>query len=233
MGRIGHGYGSEWHLLRYLGRHRNNLDITIQDAMSCGELEWLDFGFDPNNPWHDAECKGLDFLGDNSVLQDSWRKYWPQGSGIHNWDAVARASLDGGTEWILVEAKANLEELKSVCKAENKESLIKINAAFDATKKALGVPAEADWMGPYYQYCNRVAALHFLSSHGVTARLLFIYFCGDKGDARRTCPENPEAWKESLGELAQHVGIPGGHFLEGRIHTLFLPVTQGALKSSP
>jgi hypothetical protein len=184
MGRIGHGYGSEWHLLRYLGRHRNLLERTIQEATGCGSLEWLDFGFDKNNLWHDAEWKGLDFLIEDAVLQDSWQRYWPQGAGIHNWDAVARDCSGGKIAWILVEAKANLEELRSGCKAGNTDSLQEIRAAFDTTKKALGVPAEADWMSPYYQYCNRIAALHFLDSHAVDARLLFVYFCGDKGDAR-------------------------------------------------
>src|SRR4030067_1741802 len=32
MGRIGHAYGSEWHLLRYLGRYRKLLDRTIQET---------------------------------------------------------------------------------------------------------------------------------------------------------------------------------------------------------
>lgn len=47
MGKIGHGYGSEWHLLRYLGRHRNLLDNAVRDATRCGRFDWLDFGFDP------------------------------------------------------------------------------------------------------------------------------------------------------------------------------------------
>jgi len=108
MGRIGHGYGSEWHLLRYLGRHRDLLDRVVRETTGCGDLEWLDFGFDPTNPWHDAEWKGLDFLNEDTALQDSWRNYWPQGAGIHNWDAVARVRSEGKDEWILVEAKANL-----------------------------------------------------------------------------------------------------------------------------
>lgn len=225
MGRIGHGYGSEWHLLRYLGRHRNLLDRKIKEVTGCGQIEWLDFGFDVNSPWHDAEWKGLDFLQEDFALQTSWGEYWPQGAGIHNWDAVAQTISGGKAEWILVEAKANLEELRSECQARSKESLRKIRAAFDATKAALGVRAEADWMRPYYQYCNRVAALHFLASHGVAARLLFIYFCGDRGDARRTCPADSVGWEESLRDQSLHVGIPAGSFL--KIQTLFLPVTQG------
>ena len=124
MSWIGHGYGSEWHLLRYLGRHRNLLDSAIQETIGCGELEWLDFGFDSRNPWHDAEWKGMDFLSEDSALQESWRVYWPQGAGIHNWDAVAKGRTAGGqTEGILGEAKANLEELRSECQARSKESL--------------------------------------------------------------------------------------------------------------
>jgi len=115
----------------------------------------------------------------------------------------------------------------STCQARNQESLRKINAALDATKIALGVPAEADWTSPYYQYCNRVAALHFLTSHGVNAKLLFIYFCGDKGDARRTCPVDRQGWEERLEEMRRHVGVPAGHYLKGKIQNLFLPVTQG------
>ncbi len=225
MGKIGHGYGSEWHLLRYLGRHRNLLNRNVSEATGCREIEWLDFGFDPENPWHDAERKGLDFLGEKSVLQEWWRGYWPQGAGIHNWDAVAKCQTTGGqTGWILVEAKANLEELRSVCQARNRESLRKIESAFDATKDALGIPASADWMRPYYQYCNRVAALHFLVSHAIDARLLFLYFIGDRGDAKRTCPKDQSEWEGSLRDVNRHVGLPEGHILEGRIHTLFLPV---------
>src|SRR4030065_2482660 len=132
MGRIGHGYGSEWHLLRYLGRHRNLLDRTIRETTGCGSLEWLDLGIEPNNPRDGAEWKGLNFLAEDTAFQDSWQRYWPQGAGIHYWDAVARDCSGRKTEWVLVEAKVNLEEMRSGCQDRNKESLRKINAAFAA-----------------------------------------------------------------------------------------------------
>ena len=224
MGKIGYGYGSEWHLLRYLGRHRNLLDKAVCEATGCGTIDWLDFGFDANSPGQDAEWKGLDFLNDDDDLQKAWHAYWPQGAGIHNWDAVARASFEGKSVWILVETKANIEELNSECKAQNKESLRKIKAAFDATEKALGVPPETSWMKRYYQYCNRIAALHFLSSHGIDARLVFVYFCGDKGDARRTCPGNPVEWNGALELQRSFVAMPEDHYLARKIHNIYLPV---------
>ncbi len=47
MAEIGHGYGSEWHLLRFLGRHRANLGAAIQRLIGCDTISWLDFPFDP------------------------------------------------------------------------------------------------------------------------------------------------------------------------------------------
>ena len=43
MADIGYGYGSEWHLLRFLGYHRNALDSPILRATGGQEIEWLDF----------------------------------------------------------------------------------------------------------------------------------------------------------------------------------------------
>lgn len=63
MAEIGNGYGSECHLLRYLGRHRKSLNDAVLKALGCnGSIEWLDFLFDERKVWKDAEWKGLDFL---------------------------------------------------------------------------------------------------------------------------------------------------------------------------
>ncbi len=50
MGDMRFGYGSEWHLLRFLGRHRNYLNQQILKVMGsegCCRIEWLDFNFSP------------------------------------------------------------------------------------------------------------------------------------------------------------------------------------------
>jgi len=155
----------------------------------------------------------------------AWKQWWPQRGGIHNWDAVGQIRLGGVEEWLLVEAKANWQELWSDCRASPRGGLGKIERAFGGTKQALGVPEDRDWLHGYYQLCNRVAALYFLNEHGVPARLLCIYFTGDKGDPpRRTCPKNEEGWQESLRAQDEHVGLPRGHILEARTHKMFLPI---------
>jgi hypothetical protein len=216
MGKMGYGYGSECHLLRFMGR--------ILAVIGGDSIDWLDFGFNPNRAWPDAELKGLSFLPEDNAVCDAWKMYWPQGRGIHTWDAIAQVCFGDVEEWLLVEAKANLEELWSDCGAKSARSLTTIKRAFAETRQALGVPEDRDWLHGYYQFCNRVAALHFLNKHLIPARLLYIYFVGDKGNARRTCPQDERGWRDALRAQEAHVGLPGGHKLEIRMHKVFLPV---------
>lgn len=223
MAEMGNGYGSECHLLRFMGRHRHFLDQRILAIVGGDSINWLDFGFNPNKTWPDAEIKSLDFLPEGHAARAAWKGFWPHGRGIHNWDAVGQVHLGDIEEWLLVEAKANLEELGSNCGAKPRGGLGKIERAFDETKRALGVPEDRDWLHGYYQFCNRVAVLYFLNEHDIPARLLYIYFVGDRGDARRTCPQDEKEWEDALRAQEAHVGLPRGHKLEDRIHKLFLP----------
>jgi hypothetical protein len=229
MGGMGSGYGSECHLLRFMGRHRNLLDQRILTSVGGDDINWLDFGFNPSRPWPDAEIKGLDLLCPDDPALAAWRQWWPQGRGIHNWDAVGKVRFGGLEEWLLVEAKANLEELCSDCKATSPTNRPKIERALAETKKALGVPEDRDWLHGYYQFCNRVAVLYFLTQHGIPARLLHLYFLGDRGDPRRTCPYDEEGWQAALRAQEEHVGLPAGHRLQARMHKLFLPIVLEAL----
>ena len=225
MGKIGYGYGSECQLLRFMGRHRHLLDQRVLQVVSGDSIDWLDSDFEPKKKrWPDAEIKSLDFLSQDHPVQAAWKGWWPQGRGIHNWDAVGRVRFGDTEEWLLVEAKANLEELRSNCGATNPTNQEKIERALAETKQALGVQGDRDWLNGYYQFCNRVAVLYFLNQHGVPAHLLHLYFLGDLGDARRTCPGDQEGWQEALRAQGEHVGLPQGHRLEGRMHKLFLPV---------
>ena len=226
MGKMGYGYGSECHLLRFMGRHRHLLDQRILTVVGGDSINWLDFGFNPNKTWADAELEGLSFLPEDDAVYNAWKRYWPQGRGIHTWDAVAQVGFGDMEEWLLVEAKANLEELRSDCRAKSARSLATIKRAFDETKRALGVPEDRDWLYGYYQFCNRIAVLHFLSKHLVPARLLHIYLVGDKGDARRTCPQDERGWTEALRAQEAHVGLSRGHMLEAHMHKIFLPVRE-------
>jgi hypothetical protein len=54
MAEMGIGYGSECHLLRYLGRHRALLDRRILEVTRADTIAWLDHPFDPSKAWLDG-----------------------------------------------------------------------------------------------------------------------------------------------------------------------------------
>ena len=243
MGKIGCGYGSEWHLLRYMGRHRQQLDREILTEIKTGDrIEWLDFGFDQRKEkWYDAELKGLAFLEDPEVL-DAWTDFWPANRNWHkqqNWDAVGRLiASDRSETLLLVEAKAHTGELKSDGCGAGEKSRVKIEDAFEKTIKYLKNTNEVTrkeleyWCGAYYQYANRLAALYFLRREKVKARLVLIYFCRDKfpnGQIRKgkddVCPTDKETWKKALDAQDEYLGLRGNRRLTPYIHKVYLSVT--------
>lgn len=235
MGSIGYGYGSECHLLRYMGRHRRMLDDRLLgEIRSSGAIEWQDFGFDEGQPWPDSEPKGLDFLQDAFPdVVNSWKKEWPQTGSPPNWDAIAwHVTPDGKSrECLLIEAKANLQEIRNPkgCGAKaGSHGRSQIEEFFNKAKGTLGITDCGDWMGAYYQYANRVALLEFLNRHGVPSRLVYIYFIGDRGFAGRQCPASKEEWMPAINAQEQEVlGSKPPADLCPRIHKVFLNVLGG------
>jgi hypothetical protein len=225
MGKRGSGYGSEDHLQRMLADDPAALSAAILHVIgAAGELTWLP-GPARRGGSGRTEWQGVNFLGgepDFDRIYRAWRAFWP--SRNHHWDAVGKLAHGGTVEWLLVEAKGHLHELKSSCAAYNPRSVSMIQAALAETKQALGVPAERDWLKGYYQYCNRLAALHFLTRQGIPARLVLVYFVGDRSGPGRRCPQSAAEWREAMDERARHVGLPPGHSLAGHVHTVFVPV---------
>lgn len=230
MGKIGHGIGSEWHLLRHLGYHRGYLSEKVLEVLPGDSIEWLDFKFThvDKKLGLDHEFDGLEFIEDVDVLKQ-WKAFWPGSGRAQNWDAVARLAHGSKHDWVLVEAKGHLGELKSECGAEKPESKRQIEAALTKTIQAVckpGVPVE-HWLAPYYQMANRLAALHFLNDvcrPVVPARLLYIYFYGDtREDA--DCPQNVAGWVDALDEMTNWLGLDSSRPLFERVYRLFLPVS--------
>lgn len=224
MSRIGYGYGSEWHLLRYLGYQRAALSRTVAQATSATTVEWLDM---PDTPSGETqEWEGIAFLGIDAVIQQRWTTFWPQRGSAQRWDAVARLHGPAGDEWLLVEAKAHVCELHAPCQAKAAASIAQIDRAFDTTRRSVGattVPSAA-WRGLYYQYANRLAALHFLMHNcgpPIPTRLLCIYFYGD-AHPRINGPAHAEAWKPALAAMRRELGIDEQAPLMQRVHHLFL-----------
>jgi hypothetical protein len=192
---------------------------------SEGAIEWLDFNFDRSRKGHDSEIKGLEFLPADSVARRDWPTFWPQRGNVMNWDAIGRMKIDGVDEWLLVEAKAHVEELRSDCLASAEGGLGKILASLETVKQALGI-VQADWRRGYYQMCNRLAVLQFLAERHVQARLVLIYFCGDSFPDNKGffCPASRDGWVAALAEQDRHIGIPEDHAVRARIYKVFLEV---------
>jgi hypothetical protein len=246
VGKMGIGYGSEFHLLRYLGYHRHKLNRAVEEKTGGRVSDWLDSGFGGKEK-PDKEWKGVDFVDSAPDVKSAWVKFWPQTGNVPNWDAVGRLESNSGVEYLLVEAKAHAEELRSSClakkearlgeisnalKATKEGGLEKIKDALKATIKANGFTADVeDWLSPYYQYANRLAHLHFLVEHGIPARLVFIYFYGDNWGAKKlsngkppNCPKQAQQWDAYLKDVHERLGMNGHSKLEQRVHSLFLPV---------
>lgn len=223
MAEIGHGYGSEWHLLRFLGRHREWFDRLVLSKVGGRHVDWLDFPYRAESEWFDAEWKGVDFV-ERAEVREAWRRYWPQTGNVQNWDAVGRLRTEGGTEFLLVEAKAHLAEARSDCGAKTEGGLATIERALQQTKEAFGAPSDVDWLHGYYQYCNRLATLYFLTSNGIPARLLFVYFVGDRPPDGRS-GASAEDWTEAFRTRQQKLGVNPSSQLASRVHDLLIEVS--------
>lgn len=221
-------YGSAWHLLRFLGYHRELLNRRICSSTGLSAVRWLDLRFDGNNG--DQELTGIEFLLDGNVREKEaaqrWKDIWPQRGTQHHWDTVGRAIAgDGSTEWVMVEAKANVEELHSSCGATSARSKEMISDAIKDTAGSLGITDTDSWLSEYYQYAKRLVFLHSLLRSGVNASLVYIYFCGDRRPDNVFCPASEKEWRPVLRRQYSHMGLPDdGRGIMGRVHDVFFGV---------
>jgi hypothetical protein len=189
MAEMGFGYGSEFQLLRFLGHHRNELEGIILRNTQINtnldyDMEWLDYPKDNSRISLDGEHTGISFLPlelQNKTLEN-WKNYWPQGGSLPSWDAVLYCSpvvphSPLKDQWVIIEAKANLEEgIEKGTGAKNEESIKKIESAFKATQKRFNINTENSWLDKYYQFANRLAFVNFMLDNGIECSLLNIYF---------------------------------------------------------
>jgi hypothetical protein len=235
MAHIGYGYGSEWHLLQYLGRRRKALSAEVEAAVGCGALEWLDhedYTDGKTGFRYTRELRGLDFLSKESPVRLQWERMWPQSGNVMNWDAVAKSTTGTNPTWVLVEAKAHIGELASACGA-SEAGLQQIKEVFERTRAELGVRPDCDWLTGFYQYMNRITLLQFLRQRGVDAHLLFVYFTGDRtdvGGSGRECPASEAGWRPALEEQDHRSGIPQTSPIRSFIHRLFLPAYRAQIR---
>ena len=227
MSKLHSEYGSELHLLRYMGRHREELDRLVGAAIGGEVVRWLDFAFARGNTPPDAEPKGIAWSSPDADRSRAWREFWPVTGEQMNWDAVGEATVKGKRAWLMVEAKGHLRELESNCGAKpatQKGGRDQIEMTLNEVKNELGVEHKRSWLLRYYQYCNRLAVLHFLRRQNIPAEMLFVYFTGDTPSKSRQCPRNAQGWAAALRVMHEYVGLPEDSGLRGHVHQLFLPV---------
>jgi hypothetical protein len=105
---------------------------------------------------------------------------------------------------IMVEAKSHVAEIYGDgCKAENENSLRLIERSISAVKAYLGVPDNADWVGPLYQYTNRLSHLYFCQ-HVIKrpAWPINVYFINDPFK-----PTSEHEWKVALPTVKSAAGV--------------------------
>jgi hypothetical protein len=267
MSRLGYGYGSEWQLLHWLAYHRNELNAVVERAIVDGKAEaardsrrytpaeafavdtihWLDVAWSgkPADREQDQEWQGVNFVADDAV-KAAWCKFWPQSGRAQCWDAVGWRATQGGREWLLIEAKAHMDELFAPTHAKG-PGLTMIGTALQNTRAALGVDngnraVAESWLLQYYQYANRLAALHFLNDiardsgdRAVRARLIVVYFTGESMRGRN-CPASATEWDHALEGMYKSLGLLDEHGtfrksgvkrpLMDHVHEVYLPVSK-------
>ncbi len=229
MAEMGLGYGSEYHLLRYLGHHRNELNNIIKaNTRLIGDLMWLDYPKDLKRMSLDGEYTGLKFLNDPifddifsydqiQSLKAGWKDYWPTRGSQQNLDGIIISKYKNHIELIIVEAKAHLREIRSNTESASNE---KIEKAFKETQNNLNI-SNNNWFGKHYQLANRLALINYLKNNEakveINASLLYIYFlngydkrqlCGRKITAiENKSVENQEDWEKIIKNEYIDLGI--------------------------
>ena len=206
----------------------NRCPELLEDQILCqlnslaSEIDWLSpLKSDDYAEYYDQAF--VDKLG-ICLNRIPLRSFWPR-SGPR-WDGLG--ATDGG-QYILVEAKAHVRELRSAMSAKRDSSVNRILYSFSETKKYLHVDARADWTRPFYQYANRLAHLYLLHVlNEVDAYLVNVYFLKDQ-DMRELgtiVPQTIKEWETAI--LAEEIAldIPPRHRLSSRILNTFIDVAE-------
>ena len=176
MAQIGKGYGSEWHLLRFLGHHRHQLENEIKVQLKLGGecvFNWLDFEFDDRDRVvsGDKELTGLGFLRKQSQFPE-----YPTGwESTQSWDAVVYIN----DTLYLVEAKAHVSEIYDKKNNHGGKSRTVILDFMSKQMTTFGCNVnvqESTWLGDYYQMANRLAVAAYLNNKNIPTKVLYIYF---------------------------------------------------------
>ncbi|NWF82859.1 MAG: hypothetical protein HXY18_03410 [Bryobacteraceae bacterium] len=198
--------GSRRQIQTYVNRRQPELDSAIRRAfpdLANAELEWVS----PLESDRFVEYQDGDFLVaiGHPQLGSLLSSFWP--SGGPRWDALARVRLSSSPDGVLlVEAKSYPAEMYSGgCRAEGRSRDL-IAASLSQARKWYCASDAAGWMGPLYQFANRLAHLYFLRElAGIPAWFANVCFIGDshRPAAEIDC-------QEALAAARSNLGLPEG-----------------------
>ena len=215
MAEMGNGYGSEYQLLRFLGHHRNELNMYIKKALNIeSEIEWLDFPYDDNRLSGDGEYIGIEFLDSYSDILAQWKKFWPSLKKAQHWDAIAKTK----DTWLLIEAKAHSKEMISDCTAREKSKEV-IEYRMMELIKRYNITPQGSRLKKYYQKANRILFISFLESIGIRAQIVFIYFINGY---KNIGIENAEEWESLIKEQDMYLGIEKNEWVKDHIKNIII-----------
>jgi hypothetical protein len=164
--------------------------------------------------------------GVREQLQNWWLVHH-RGANTPNWDLAVAAQIEGRAGLVLVEAKANVPELKEEGKyssdehsKNSRENHGQIKAAIaearEGFKKAgLDVQISID---THYQLANRIAFMWKLATLGIPTVLVYLGFTGDDGIRDAGAPfEDGEHWRAAFGAHTKEI-IPKAMLDGGRLN---------------
>lgn len=226
MAQIGHGYGSEYQLLRFLGHHRNLLESSIRKEENISPkkpFNWLDFRFAKSSKSisGDREITGIRFLKNIKQfnLKEEKFKEYPKGfEARQSWDSI----LIVNDTLYFIEAKAHKNELKGGCHAKNTSGILQF---MKDSMLAVGFRDVSNmWLQDYYQLANRLSTIAYLQSKGIKAKVLYIYFENGYYD-RNTDVDlgiDEEEFKEAINIEKRTLGIQNFKGLTSLLSEVFI-----------
>ncbi len=147
--------------------------------------------------------------------KEKLREFWPKNGP--QWDGLAVVDgINGQKGFLLVEAKAHLNETKSDLKATSAESIKKIKESIGRTQGYYEIQPN-DWTEHYYQLGNRIAYLYFMNEIlDIPTWLVLINFTD--GKYKKT---DLHEWLKHYNHIYNNMGINHNSKLLNKIIQLF------------
>lgn len=150
--------------------------------------------------------------------KENLREFWPKNGP--QWDGLAVVNgINGQKGFLLVEAKAHLDETKSDLKAVSNQSINKIKKSISRAQEYYGIETN-DWTKDYYQLGNRIAYLYFMNEIlKIPTWLVLINFTD--GEYKKT---ELHEWLKHYNQIYTSMGINLNSKLLNNIIQIFVKV---------